>query len=569
MSIKSLTRHTSARRTPQSSPIPGSTQVANSSGGYAWAVDDFARLDRFLILGAEGGSYYASERALTIDNAAAVVRALSVDGARVVARIVEVSEGGLAPKNDAAIFALAMALKLGDEATRRLAAAAAPRVCRIGTHIFQLAEAVQSFGGWGRVTARAFSSWYDAQPADALALNVIKYQRREGWSHKDLLAKAHPSSNDEAHAALYSWIARDGDLSARDVVRARGERVFSKGSYPERARDQLPRIIEGFEKVRTTSDAADVARLVRDYALPREALPTEVLDDARVWDALLHAGKGMPLTAFVRNLGKMSSIGLLATGSGAAKNVVMRLRDTDAIRRARVHPLSLLVALRVYAQGKGDKGSLTWRPVPSIVDALDEAFYLAFRAVEPTGKRHLLALDVSGSMSAGRVCGSPLTPREASTAMALVTANVEDHYDVLAFTSAGFMSTGRSMHAGYPAAISPVDITASMRLQDAVAMTSRMPFGGTDCALPMLYATANKLEVDAFVIYTDSETWAGATHPAQALRAYREKSGIDAKLVVVGMVSNGFSIADPNDAGMLDVVGFSTDTPAALASFVR
>ncbi len=72
-------------------------------------------------------------------------------------------------------------------------------------------------------------------------------------------------------------------------------------------------------------------------------------------------------------------------------------------------------------------------------------------------------------------------------------------------------------------------------------------------------------QVDAFVIYTDSETWAGNVAPDAALRAYREQSGIDARLVVVGMVSNGFSIADPTDAGMLDVVGFDTATPQLIA----
>lgn len=35
------------------------------------------------------------------------------------------------------------------------------------------------------------------------------------------------------------------------------------------------------------------------------------------------------------------------------------------------------------------------------------------------------------------------------------------------------------------------------------------------------------------------------------------------------MVSNGFSIADPNDAGMLDVVGFDTATPEVMAGFAR
>ena len=72
----------------------------------------------------------------------------------------------------------------------------------------------------------------------------------------------------------------------------------------------------------------------------------------------------------------------------------------------------------------------------------------------------------------------------------------------------------------------------------------------------------------AFVIYTDNETWAGQIHPVQALQTYRERTGA-AKLVVVGMASNGFSIADPDDADMLDVVGFDTAAPGLIADFVR
>lgn len=97
----------SLRRTPQSEPIPGT--VRNGAGGHAFAVDDWTRLERFLVLGSEGGSYYASPRALTVENAAAVQRCLAEDGLRAVAAIVAVSEGGRAPKQDPAIFALALA----------------------------------------------------------------------------------------------------------------------------------------------------------------------------------------------------------------------------------------------------------------------------------------------------------------------------------------------------------------------------------------------------------------------------------------------------------------------------
>ncbi|HRK48209.1 MAG TPA: TROVE domain-containing protein, partial [Nocardioides sp.] len=130
-----LTQYFSTKATPQSQPISGSTQIPNSAGGYTWSVDDWVRLDRFLILGSEGGTYYISEQKLSIDNAEALVRCLAADGPRVIARIVEISEAGRAPKNDPSIFALALAAKLGDDATRKAAYAALPKVCRIGTHL--------------------------------------------------------------------------------------------------------------------------------------------------------------------------------------------------------------------------------------------------------------------------------------------------------------------------------------------------------------------------------------------------------------------------------------------------
>jgi len=55
-----LSKWFNKNKTPQSAPIPGTSQVPNSAGGFAFGVDDWTRLDRFLILGAEGGSYYAS-----------------------------------------------------------------------------------------------------------------------------------------------------------------------------------------------------------------------------------------------------------------------------------------------------------------------------------------------------------------------------------------------------------------------------------------------------------------------------------------------------------------------------
>ena len=82
--------------TPQSEPLPG--MVPNSAGGHAYPVDDMTRLRRFLILGSEGGSYYADERKLTLENAAAVKRCIENDGTKAVYEIAYISRHGRAPK---------------------------------------------------------------------------------------------------------------------------------------------------------------------------------------------------------------------------------------------------------------------------------------------------------------------------------------------------------------------------------------------------------------------------------------------------------------------------------------
>src|SRR5687768_3640237 len=152
------------RHVPQSAPIPGAGQVANTAGGFAWAVDDWTRLRRFLILGTEGGSYYATEATLTRENAQAVERCIGQDGLRTVREIVEISDTGRAPKNDPALFALAMCAGLGDDATRREALKALPKVARIGTHILHFADFAEGFRGWGRGLRQAVGDWYNTRP---------------------------------------------------------------------------------------------------------------------------------------------------------------------------------------------------------------------------------------------------------------------------------------------------------------------------------------------------------------------------------------------------------------------
>lgn len=557
--------HVSTKVTPQTQPIPGVTQVPNSAGGFVFEVTPWTRLDRFLILGNDGGTYYASEQKLTQENAACVRECLKLDYRRAIDRIAEISVAGRAPKNDPAIFALALAASYyvasrspDNIAVRQYALAQVSKVCRIGTHLFQFSECIKQLRGRGRAVKNALAHWFlDKEPRD-LAYQLTKYQQRDGWSQADLLRLAKPKPRTEQHSQIFRWAVGKLDANVTPLE------------------EEAHGPILAFEAAKLAKNKEELCGLIRTYNMPRECVPTQWLKEAAVWEALLET---MPMTALIRNLATMTRVGLLAPMSNGVALALAKLANGDALKKARVHPVQVLAALLTYRSGQSVRGENNWTPVPQIIDALDAAFYTCFANVEPTGKRWLLGLDVSGSMDMGTVAGVPgLTPRVGVGAMALVTAAVEKQYQCVAFTSghAGEWTAGSTgsamrgmMQVQIASGISPLAISARQRLDDVCRTMAALPMGGTDCALPMLYATANKVPVDVFAIFTDNETWAGNVHPMQALREYRQKMGIGAKLIVVGMTSTQFSIADPADGGSMDVVGFDTNAPAAMADFAR
>jgi 60 kDa SS-A/Ro ribonucleoprotein len=546
------------------------------------------KLQRFLILSTENGTYYVGEQKLTLDNAKNIEKLIRENGKKVVDVIVEISDAGRAAKNDAALFALAMCAGLGNEETRKYALENLPKVARIGTHLFHFAAYVQQFRGWGHGLRKAIANWYIEKTPQNLAFQLVKYQGRDGWSNKDLIKLSHPVAlNSDSNLALRWSIDKMGKKKVESInietlhnpfgsehtLKVPGktsirwetdENLLAKEMM--QAKEALP-LIYAFEQLKKETSESKILSLVKEYRMPLEAIPTEKQTDAVLEQALPNLG----ITALIRNLGRYTSKGLFAPMNSNTKLVVNALTNIDLLKKGRVHPISLLSALMVYKSGQGFKGSLAWSPISAIVDALDEAFYLAFGIIVPTGKNIMLALDVSGSMGGSMINGLPyLSARAGSAAMAMVTARTEKNFMTVAFTNGGWESkaSGRGQWPGYKNGITEIDISPKQRLDAVVAKISNLPFGGTDCALPMLYATAKNLEIDCFITYTDSETFAGGIHPTQALQEYRKHSGRPARAIVVGMASNDFSIADPTDAGQLDIVGFDTNAPQVMSDFI-
>lgn len=499
-------------------------QVKNNAGGYVFQLPPLKQLERFLILGSESNTYYCTARNLTKENAKCVLKAAEETPAGAVHTIVEISKAGRAPKNDPAIFALAIiAAQSKNDKARQYAFDAITDVCRIGTHLFQFVSYYTAMRGWGRRLRKAVSSYYTRSndpkaSIGRLAYDMLKYQSREGWSQTDILRSAHPKI-----------------LAAQDLFK-----FVAKGQYSSSLDGT---IVEGFKNIKGVTDPKTAARIIRDFGLTREMIPTELLNSKEVWEALL---LHMPITAILRNLNKMTSIGLLTDNGDHTMFVMLQMLNEDILKKGRVHPLQILNTMFTYKAGQGQKGSLTWKPLDQINQALEQAYYKSFGAVEPANKRFMISLDVSGSMGMGAIGGIVgFTPALGTACLSMVTARTEPFCIVRGFTDK-FVDLG---------------ITAADNLNTAMLKVQDNNFGGTDTSLPLKWATKNKIPVDCFITMTDNETYMGDTHTSVELEAYRNKMGIKAASVVVGMTSTGFTIADPSDEKSVDIVGFDTTAP--------
>jgi 60 kDa SS-A/Ro ribonucleoprotein len=505
---------------------------ANNEGAFVFAVDKWVQYDRWLILGNPGGSFYQSERDLTKQNYSCIMECAAEDFDRTLNRLVEVSEGGLAPKPGPAIFTLAALCSVPDVEQKNKAFAQLTTVCRIFPHLFMFIEYSKSFRGRGRAFRRSLRTWLEYKDTRTLAYQGTKYGNREGWKPVDVLRLAKPKSDDPVRDGVYGYFAnKKKDMPASEAAS----------------------LIDAVEAVKKSPDAKTTAKLITQHKLVREVIPTEHLNDKAVWAALL---EDMPMTALIRNLGKMTAVGLLEPNTDACAKVLAKLNDREQLHKARIHPLQILLALSTYSAGHGVKGKLSWIPVPSVVAALDDAYYASYKNVEPTNKRLLYALDVSLSMTWDTIAGSHLTPRDASAALAMLSVDTEPmDVQVICFS-------------GNSDKIQTLPFHKKTSLTDAVKQVSDLHAGWTHCELPALWALKNKRHYDGIIIITDSETAYSEMHPTQALQKYRNWAGHPVKQAVIGMVANEFTIADPQDPHSMDFVGFDASAPAVLRDFL-
>lgn len=545
-----LARVTGPAGTPQSKPIPGreAEMTRNNAGGFTFKKDLWTKLEDFIILGTEGGTYYLGEDKLTGQNVQVVNEAIEADGVRAVKLATEISTSRppRAFKNKPAIFVLAAALAQGDLETRRAVRTRMYQVARTTDHLSAFWGYYKALGGKriGRVARGTLAGWFLNGTTEQVAWKALKARQRrtpqgEPLALRDVLRIAHPQADTCEREALFGWLA--GNVSD-DIAR---QRVAAIDAYLEA------------QAVTTTRQAIKV---VTERGVPWEYLPDTMRSRPEVWDVLIDT---VGITALIRNLARITEMGVLKPMGSATNRVRGRLTSPAELERGRIHPMDVFLALRVYNSGQSQPNPKApvriWHPLSPISDALEEAYDLSFGFVEPSGKRLLLAVDSSGSMSstwggALDYGGSRLGyPYEIANAMAIIISRIEKY-------NAHVIDVDTSVHAS--------KVTPRTNLREISRW--RPSGGGTDMSLPFAYAERERLEVDGIVVFTDNETWAGPwQHPSQALKSYRRRINPAARAVVASMTAAGHSIGDPRDEGVLNMAGMDASLPKVINSFVR
>lgn len=537
---------------PQSVTTKLAGQIYNSDGGAVYHVGLNQLVRRFLILGSEKRSYYASQ-ADKLDLALGAVEAIvKSDPYAALATLKNVVETHAAAKKTPSILLLAHLVSYADLKVRQAAYELLPVVLETPTMFYDFmgfikhsgthtardknGKTVQKSGmrGMGTGFLNALRSWWSERDNKTLSYWLRKYKGRNDWKLRDVLRLVHINPSNEVQDALLGFSVK-GKLS--DKLK------------PDVVKDEAIQRVLYYEAAQTADTAEQVINCIKLAKLTHEMIPSNWHNNAEVWASLL---VDMPYTALVRSLGRTSALGLVKPLSSGEKLIVARLTNPEAIKKSKVHPITLLNALMVYKQGHGDKGALKWTVNSQVVAALETAFYTSFSNVEPTGKRLFIALDVSASMTWHSVNGLKMDSRHASLAMALVTTRMEPNSFVGSFSRE----------------FQPLPINKTTSLNEGLRIIDGCHASHTDLSKAIQYAIGNKIVADAFIVYTDNEVNQGE-NTKTALNRYRKLINPDVKVIMVGMELNEFTCADPNDPNMLDIVGFDATAPQIMSDFIN
>jgi len=560
---------------------------------------------RLLILGSSENKYDPRKKGLSAENTEYIKSQISSGHGEEICNVVrDVYKENRAPKQDATMMVIGLLCRAEDITIRKMGLQLLENFKTI-SHLYSWKKchaSIESHAtgqkskGFGRAVKRQINDWilsYSGKPAD-LAYQITKYMAREGWSFKNILQCTH----------VKTGTGDDRVFEEKEGVKTKSKRKVNKNTSPPTELDLVLRYaVNGFEEMNklatpnllttkvyqyladihiamrmTSQEKERLIDIIYKHKLTREQIPTWGLADKEILDALLMNRKksrvSMPLTALLRNLGNLSTHNIFRDET-TLQLVTKHLVHPDTIKVSKIHPVSVLTAWFTYRNGSGNRGHNSWMVDPDIVKTLEEMFYLSFKNVEPTGKRICFLIDCSGSMGCQSLCEG-ITCAESAALLSMIFARSEttcdsspDHSFYL------FTSKNKVCYGGYPGGgntgltdVSDV-INADADFNTVLKSCQRSDWGMTDISMGILEALKYKRKYDAFVVITDNDVNSGIK-PSEAMKQYRTGMKMpNTKLAVVATQGADYTIADPKDPLMMDMVGFDSHGPKILQDFIR
>ena len=330
----------------------------------------------------------------------------------------------------------------------------------------------------------------------------------------DVVKMVHPKPAEAWRAAWFAWLI---------------DRPY--------AFEALPPVTQAFE------------RFKRDRTLDLPGVPFQMLTalglDAQAWACIAQRGSWQMVR---QNLNTLARHGVFAL-PGLADDVAAKLRDPQAVAKARVLPYQLMAACTAAGA-----------EVPQAVkEALQDAMELALANVPQFEGRVVVCPDVSGSM------GSPVTGHRGSATTAVRCI------DVAALVAAAVLRRNADARVlPFETKVVPLALNPRDSVMTNAAKLAAVGGGGTSCSAPLALLNREKAQADLVVLVSDNESWADrargrATATMQEWAAFKARNP-KARLACIDIQPYGSTQAQERD-DVLNIGGFSDEVFKLLAVY--
>ena len=368
----------------------------------------------------------------------------------------------------------------------------------------------------GSLPKRLVREWFETrQPAQ-----IFKQSVGQSPSFADILKMVHPKPQTKEYEALFGYLI--------------GKKIVF---------EELPQIVQDFEKFKAGA-SAEVPNV------PFQMLTALPLGTKEWTDIARNAAWTMTRM----NLNTFQRHGVFAVAE-IVELIANRLRDAEAVKKAKVFPDQLLAAYKAASDN---------REMPrEITEALQDAMEIAIENVpQITGRIYVLP-DVSGSMS------SPVTGQRkgATTSVRCI--------DIAALVASAILRKNPT------AEVIPFEheiVSLPLNPRDSVMTNAEklaaIGGGGTTCSAPLAALNAKKAKGDLVIYVSDNESWLdtkrgwnSGTETMNQWNAFKERNR-NAKLVCLDIQPYATTQATER-ADILNIGGFSDQVFDVINEFLN